>query len=121
MKLQPDATNGTSITGYGAGWVSVNGQKFTQSVFISAQTGSKLWPCPGFDGLLAEHFDMFAELKPELVLFGSGERIRFPHPSCLQGLYGRRIGVETMDTPAACRTFNFLAGEGRRVVAALLV
>jgi len=60
-------------------------------------------------------------MQPELILFGSGERIRFPHPTCLQNLYARRIGVETMDTQAACRTFNFLAGEGRRVIAALLL
>ena len=121
MKLQPDATSGPSITGYGPGWVSVNGQKFTSNVFIHAQTGSALWPCPGFDGLLPEHFDGFAELQPELIVFGSGERLRFPHPSCLQNLYAKRIGVETMDTQAACRTFNFLAGEGRRVIAALLL
>jgi uncharacterized protein len=121
MKLQPDATNGPSITGYGAGWVSVNGQKFTSNLFVNAQASSTLWPCPGFDGLLPAHFDMLAELQPELILFGSGERLRFPHPACLQGLYAKRIGVETMDTQAACRTFNFLAGEGRRVIAALLV
>jgi uncharacterized protein len=121
MKLQPDATSGPSITGYGPGWVSVNGQKFTSNVFINAQTGGDLWTCPGFDALAPEHFDLFIEMQPELIIFGSGERIRFPHPSCLQNLYARRIGVETMDTQAACRTFNFLAGEGRRVIAALLL
>ena len=121
MKLLPDAASGPSITGYGAGWVSVNGEKFTSHLFVNAQSGSTLWQCPGFDGLQAEHFDVFAALQPELIIFGSGERIRFPHPACLQGLYARRIGVETMDTQAACRTFNFLAAEGRRVIAALLV
>jgi uncharacterized protein len=121
MKLQPDATTGSSITGYGQGWVSVNGVKFTSPVFVNAQTGSTLWQCPGFEDLLPAHFDLLAESAPELVIFGSGERIRFPHPSCLQNLYARRIGVETMDTHAACRTFNFLAAEGRKVIAALLV
>jgi uncharacterized protein len=121
MKLLPDAASGPSITGYGPGWVSVNGEKFTNHLFINAQGGTELWQCPGFDALQASHFDVFAELQPELIIFGSGERIRFPHPSCLQNLYARRIGVETMDTYAACRTFNFLAGEGRRVIAALLV
>jgi uncharacterized protein len=121
MKLQPDATNGPSITDYGQGWVSVNGQKFSSNLYVSAQTGGALWPCPGFEGLAAEHFDLFADMQPELIIFGSGERIRFPHPSYLQHLYARRIGVETMDTHAACRTFNFLAGEGRRVIAALLL
>lgn len=121
MKLRPDAVNGPSITGYGPGWVSVNGEKFTSNVIVSAQTGSNLWSCPGFDALLPEHFDLFVPMQPELVIFGSGERLRFPHPSCLQSLYAKRIGVETMDTHAACRTFNFLVGEGRRVIAALLV
>ena len=121
MKLQPDASNGPSITGYGQGWVGVNGQTFNSNLFVDALTGAGLWTCPGFDSLLPEHFEMFADLQPELILFGSGERLRFPHPSCLQHLYARRIGVETMDTFAACRTFNFLAGEGRRVIAALLL
>jgi uncharacterized protein len=101
--------------------VSVNGQKFTNNLFVDAQSGSAPWLCPGFDALASEHFDAFMDLQPELIIFGSGERIRFPHPSHLQNLYARRIGVETMDTQAACRTFNFLAGEGRRVIAALLV
>ena len=121
MKLLPDAAQGTNITGYGSGWVSVNGQKFTHNLIVHAQTGSSEWACSGFDQLDSAHFDALIDLQPELVIFGSGERIRFPHPSLLQNLYARRIGVETMDTQAACRTFNFLAGEGRRVVAALLV
>lgn len=121
MKLLPDTANGPSITGYGTGWVSVNGEKFTSNVFVNAQSGSTLWECPGFEGLLPAHFDLFAALQPELVVFGSGDRLRFPHPQCLQGLYAKRIGVETMDTQAACRTFNFLAAEGRKVIAALLV
>lgn len=121
MKLLPDAAQGPSITGYGAGWVSVNGQKYSHNLIVDAQTGSSEWPCAGFDQLVSAHFDALIEMQPELILFGSGERIRFPHPSLLQNLYARRIGVETMDTQAACRTFNFLAGEGRKVIAALLV
>ena len=76
------------------------------------------------DELTAEHF---SELiggdgpPPELVLLGSGTRLRFVAPALLRPLIEQRIGVETMDTPAACRTFNILAGEGRRVVAALLI
>ena len=59
-------------------------------------------------------------MKPELVLFGSGTRLRFPHPSLVRPLIERRIGVETMDSAAACRTYNVLLGEGRAVIAALL-
>jgi uncharacterized protein len=121
MKLQPDAMQGPSVTGYGPGWVGVNGEKITASIVISAMGASFAWNCTQFDALQAHHFEQLAALDPELILFGSGESIRFPHPSWLTSLYARRIGVETMDTQAACRTYNFLAGEGRRVVAALLL
>ena len=67
------------------------------------------------------HFTPLAELRPELVLFGSGAALRFPRPAWVRRLIEAGIGVETMDTGAACRTYNILAGEGRRVVAALLV
>ena len=57
----------------------------------------------------------------QVVIFGSGPRLRFPHPALLRSLMAARIGVATMDTAAACRTYNVLAAEGRRVMAALLV
>jgi uncharacterized protein len=68
-----------------------------------------------------EHFAQLAELDVELVIFGSGERLRFPKPEWQTGLMERRIGLETMDTQAACRTYNILAGEGRKVAAVLLI
>jgi hypothetical protein len=52
MKLLPDAASGTSITGYGAGWVSVNGEKFTRNIYVTAHAGSALWQCPAFEELL---------------------------------------------------------------------
>jgi len=82
------------------------------------------WPCSRLEDLNAAHFSMLASVMPEapeLVIFGSGSRLRFVPPSLLSGLMGQRIGVETMDTAAACRTYNILASEGRRVVAALLM
>ena len=121
MKLQPDAVQGPSISGYGPGWVAVNGEKFTSSLIISSMGMRMDWNCSSFDALQASHFEQLAALNPELVLFGSGERIRFPQPQWLQALYAQRIGLETMDTQAACRTYNFLAGEGRKVLAALLL
>ncbi len=121
MKLQPDAIQGPSITGYGPGWVAVNGEKFHSSIVVSSQGQRLDWSAPSFETLQASHFDALALMDAELVLFGSGERIRFPQPQWLQALYARRIGLETMDTQAACRTYNFLAGEGRKVVAALLL
>lgn len=121
MKFQPDSTQGPTITGYGPGWVAVNGEQHTSSLFVNSQTGSAIWPCARFEDLQQAHFEIFLPMEPELILFGSGDRIRFPQPQWLHRLYAKRIGVETMDTQAACRTYNFLAGEGRKVIAALIV
>ena len=120
MKFQADATSGNAVTGYGAGWVSVNGQRFEHSLVIG-HTVLTAWECPDFAALKAGHLEQLAALDPELVIFGSGPILRFPAPALLQSLYAQRIGVETMDTQAACRTYNFLVGEGRRAIAALLI
>jgi len=121
MKFQPDAVQGPSISGYGDGWVAVNGEKFSSSIIISSMGHRLDWNASRFEDLQAGHFEPFVDMGAELILFGSGPSIRFPQPQWLQALYARRIGLETMDTQAACRTFNFLAGEGRKVVAALLL
>ncbi|NBX05128.1 MAG: hypothetical protein EBR18_03320 [Betaproteobacteria bacterium] len=120
MKFHADATSGNAVSAYGDGWVSVNGQRFSHSLVVGHDHLSD-WDCRGFDALQQSHFDGLASLDPELVIFGSGKRLQFVAPAFLAGLYARRIGVETMDTQAACRTYNFLLGEGRRVVAALLI
>ena len=121
MKFIPDTQYGPTITAYGPGWVAVNGEQHHGSILVSSQGECRPWGASEFDGLQASHFEELASLEPELVLFGSGSRIQFPRPLWLTSLYGKRIGVETMDTQAACRTYNFLASEGRKVVAALLV
>jgi len=121
MKLSPDAIRGPHITSYGPEWIAVNGQQHTGNLLVDSHGGAEKWDCTGFSDLEIVHFDTILALRPELVLFGSGAKIQFPAPRLLQNLYAQRIGVEVMDTPAACRTFNFLAGEGRKVVAALLL
>ncbi|MBC7379376.1 MAG: Mth938-like domain-containing protein [Burkholderiaceae bacterium] len=121
MKLQPDKSDVQTINGHGPGWVAVNGEKINRSVIIGSRGERVDWPCNRFEDLTPAHFEQLATLGAELVIFGSGSRIRFPHPSWLQHLMARRTGLETMDTPAACRTYNILAGEGRHVLAALLL
>lgn len=125
MKLQPDRLDVQSILAYGTGWVGLgnNGvaEKIDYSIVIGSR-GEKLpWNCQHFEQLSAEHFALLADMKPELVIFGSGTRLRFAPPAFLRSLMEQRIGLETMDTLAACRTYNILAGEGRHVVAALLI
>ena len=125
MKLQPDRLDVQSILAYGAGWVGLGNkgvaEKIDYSVVIGSQGEKFAWNCLRFEQLTAAHFALLANLKPELVIFGSGARLRFPPPAFLRELMGARIGLETMDTLAACRTYNILAGEGRHVIAALLV
>lgn len=124
MKLHADRTEQYSITAYGPGWIAVNGERHTGAVLVSATSGVHAWACPRFEELAVTHFDALLALDampPELVLLGSGARQRFAHPALLRPLIEQRIGIETMDTAAACRTFNILAAERRRVLAALFI
>ena len=121
MKLQPDRFDTLAITGHGPGWVAVNGEPVRHSLVVSARGDRLNWHAANFEALTPGHFEQLLALRPELVVFGSGERLRFPPHALLRALVGQNIGVETMDTRAACRTYNILAGEGRRVVAALLI
>jgi len=121
MKLQPDKSDVQTLTAHGPGWVAINGERVENSVVIGSRGERFAWNCTNFGELGAGHFAQLAALDAELIIFGSGSRIRFPHPSWLQPLMAQRTGVETMDTAAACRTYNILASEGRHVLAALLV
>ena len=120
MKLHaslPGAVN--TITGYGDGYVLINGQRRASSVVVLPDRVLE-WPAPRFDALTAEDFSMFVELKAEIVLLGTGPRQRFPHPRLTAALARAGIGVEVMDVQAACRTYNILVAEERKVAAALL-
>jgi uncharacterized protein len=125
MKLQPDRLDVQSILGYGPGWIGLgsNGvaERIERSIVIGSRGEKFDWNCARFEDLTAEHFALLAQTQPELVIFGSGTRLRFPPPALLRALMENRIGLETMDTLAACRTYNILAGEGRQVLAALLI
>jgi uncharacterized protein len=122
MKFQPDTLDGVNVLSrHEPGRVWVNGTVWQRSVIVPARGAVVAWGPARFDDLTAAHFDALAAGAPEVVIFGSGARLRFPPPALLRGLIGRRIGVETMDSSAACRTYNVLAAEGRSVVAALLL
>ncbi len=121
MKLQPDKSDVQTISGYGPGWVGVNGEKITKSIILSSRGERIDWHAERFDELDARHFERLAHIDAEVVIFGSGTRTRFPQAAWLKTLMARRIGVETMDTQAACRTYNILAQEGRSVAVALLI
>ena len=124
MKLHADTPDTLAVTAYGEGWIAVNGQRHLSSIVLGVGTGVSDWGVRRFEELTDQHFDRLLGADsppPELVIFGSGPTLRFVRPAVLKTLIDRRIGVETMDTAAACRTYNILAGERRRVVAALLI
>lgn len=122
MKLQPDRADGFNlIQAHQPGEFIVNGQAWQESILVPSTGAVQRWAPTAVTELLAEHAELIAAQSPELVILGTGARLRFASPAVLQPLMKRRIGVETMDTAAACRTYNVLVSEGRRVVAALML
>jgi uncharacterized protein len=123
MKLQPDKSNAPVINAYDRAWIEVNGIRYGQSLSVTSlrEIQPAAWGSSSFETLEQGHFKAWAQMGIELVLFGSGQKLRFAKPHWLQDLIGQGIGVETMDTAAACRTYNILASEGRKVVALLLI
>ncbi|MBT9539915.1 Mth938-like domain-containing protein [Thiobacillus sp.] len=123
MKLHLNTDAGQRLfTGYGTDHVLINEQRFGTSLLLSAQ-GIEIapWAGLGFDALTAGHFEWLAQHKLDILLLGTGTRLRFPHPSLTRALIDARIGLEVMDIGALCRTYNYLAAEGRSVGAAVLI
>ena len=120
MKLhaaRPSAAN--TITGYGEDHVLVNGQRHDSSVVVLSDRILP-WDAKSFSTLREEDFSLLKNLGVEIVLLGTGPRQRFPHPRLTAPLAAAGIGVEVMDLKAACRTYNILVAEERKVAAALL-
>lgn len=120
MKLHASApTRVNAFTGYGDGYVLLNGVRREASVIVLPARIVD-WPVASFATLAEEDFARIADLEPEVVLLGTGARLRFPHPRLSAPLARAGIGLEVMDLQAACRTYNILAAEERIVAAALL-
>ena len=122
MKIEREQAEGRNLfTGYGDGYVEVNRTRHTASLLVSGERLVTDWPADSIEKLSGDHLAAIVEQRPEIVLLGTGKAFRFPEPRLLAPLYDAGIGVEAMDTPAACRTYNILLGEGRNVLAALIV
>ena len=121
LHLNTDA-NQRLFTGYGDDHVLINGHRHESSLLLSSQ-GIEVAPWAGldFEALTAEHFEWVAQRDLDILLFGTGNRLRFPHPSLTRALVEARIGLEVMDVGALCRTYNILMAEGRSVAAAVLI
>ena len=109
------------FTSHGEDHVMVNRERYGRSIVVSADQVREDWNVAGFDELSEAHFAYFLALKPEVLLLGTGTQQRFAHPRLYRALTEAGIGVECMTTPAACRTYNILVAEDRKVVAAILI
>lgn len=122
MKLHlAQRTTQNAFTGYGPGYVAINDERYEQSLVVLPDRLITDWPASDFDALAAVHLEPLADLGLEILLLGTGSRIRFPRPEILRPLIEAGVGVEVMDVAAACRTYNILLAEDRKVGAALLL
>jgi uncharacterized protein len=120
VKLHATRAAGVNtITGYGEGYVMVNGERRASSVVVLPDR-IEPWERKEFSQLTQADFQFLQGLGVEIVLLGTGARQRFPHPRLTAALAQAGIGLEVMDTQAACRTYNILVAEERKVAAALL-
>ena len=112
---------GYAIQRYETGEIVIGETCYRESLIVLPDRVIADWPPRSTEDLAERDFERLAELKPEIVLLGTGREQRFPHPSLAQSLMRLQIGFEVMNTAAACRTYNILMAEGRRVAAALFM
>ena len=122
MKLHlTTAENNNLITGYSDSFIEVNKQRHAKNLIVMPQELILDWDAKAFADLNEQHLTKIADLNPEVVLLGVGEKHQFLHPKIYQALTTKGIPLESMTTAAACRTYNILMSEGRNVLAALIL
>jgi len=121
MKFHLNTAEGNAFTGHGAGFIRLGIVQYRENILVTPDRIVTGWAPGGFDGLTEGEFEAIAALQPEVALLGTGATFRFPAPRLTRPLIEAGIGLEVMDTPALCRTFNILAAEGRKVVAGVLL
>ena len=122
MKLHASTTQQyQTVTAYDSSGVEINARHYARSLLVMPEVAPRDWPVAAFDDLNDTHFAQILADTPDVVILGTGARQRFVHPRLTAALTLRRIGVECMDNHAACRTYNILMGEGRKVTLALII
>jgi uncharacterized protein len=120
LKLHADTPTAlNTVTAYGPGFIEINKVRHASAVLLTPERVER-WAAESFEALAEADFARLRDLEPEVALLGTGSTQRFPHPRLVRALAEARIGLEVMTTPAACRTYNILMAEGRKVAAALL-
>jgi uncharacterized protein len=121
MKLHTTPTQHyQTVTAYDDTGVEINAVRFSHSLIVLPEVAPATWSATSFGALTTDDFAQIEATVPDVVILGTGARQRFVHPRLTASLTARRIGVECMDNQAACRTYNILMGEGRKVALALI-
>ncbi|MDB5797454.1 MAG: hypothetical protein JWP36_1356 [Paucimonas sp.] len=122
MKLHASNTQQyQTVTAYDESGVEINAVRYNHSLLVMPETPPMAWPVTSFDTLSSADFEAVQALEPQVVILGTGARQRFIHPRLVAALTAVHVGVECMDNQAACRTYNILMAEGRKVALALLI
>lgn len=122
MKLHATNTQQyQTVTAYDDQGVEFNLTRYEHSLIVLPETAPVTWNVTRFDDLTVEHFQQIAETAPDVVILGTGKKQRFVHPKLIAPLSVQHKGVECMDNQAACRTYNILMTEGRKVALALIL
>lgn len=122
MKLHSTETRQyQTVTAYDATGVEINAIHFSHSLIVMPEIQPMTWDVTSFEELKADDFAAINHQDPDVVILGTGGKQRFIHPRLITMLTERRIGVECMDNHAACRTYNILMTEGRKVALALIM
>ena len=119
--MQEDISDSHAIQAYDEGQVTINGISYHHSLIVTPTTIIKEWRPREYEDLIEDDFVPLLALQPEMILLGTGAANHFPHPSLTDSIMQCRIGLESMNTAAACRTYNILMAEGRKVAAALFM
>ena len=123
MKIELDSTltNPYRINSYEQGSIQIGNKHFISSLIITPSIVINDWPPQTFKDIATHHLDQIIEMKPELILLGTGRKQHFPDPDLFLHIAKLNIGFEVMDTSAACRSYNILLQENRNIAAALLM
>lgn len=124
MKISKDDLAGETrymVRGYGPGEVRINDKTYTQSLLLTQNRLDVDWNPPPIADWAPADLDPLLAQDPEILLLGTGAKLHMLGTPFLAHALKQGVGLEVMDTAAACRTFNILVGEGRRVAAGLII
>ena len=123
MKLEIDLPGKDlyRIESYSTGMICINGERLTSSLIVTPHQLINIWPPKCFTDIAQQHFDLIIQLRPEIIILGTGRQLHFPSSLTSAQIQRLGLGFEVMDTGAACRCYNLLMGEGRNVAAGLIM